>query len=143
MVFKGVLDEGIKASRGWVGERTKAESEKGCVPKAVRALQVGAEWEERQNQTLAAWGPVEAPGQRWGVGAVAFQQAAHSFLAGQKTWKSQEKSLCLSFSRGLGRRFLFGVAESEADQQGNRGMDFTRLLPVGCVSGTLSCCCCF
>lgn len=51
-----------------------------------------------------------------GVGGVAFQQAAHTFLAGQKTWKSQEKSLCLSFSRGRGRRFLFGFAESEADQ---------------------------
>lgn len=115
MVFKGVLDEGIKSSRGWVGEQTKAESEKVCVLRTAGALQVEAEWEERQNQTLAAWAPVEAPGQHGGVGGVAFQQAAHSFLAGQKTWKSQEKSLCLSFPHGLGS-FLFGVVESEADQ---------------------------
>lgn len=86
--------------------------------RAAGALQVGAEWEERQKQILAAWGPCGGSRavQGWGWRGFAFQQAAHTFLAGQKTWKSQEKSLCLSFSHGLGRRFLFGFVESEADQ---------------------------
>lgn len=57
LVSKGVLDEGIKASQGWVRACTKAESEKGCVSRAAGALQVGTEWEERQKQILAAWGP--------------------------------------------------------------------------------------
>ena len=57
LVSKGVLEEGIEASQGWVRAGTKAESEKGCVSRAAGALQVVAEWEERQKHILAAWGP--------------------------------------------------------------------------------------
>ena len=57
----------------------QAESEKGCVLRTAGALQVEAEWEERQNQTLAAWAPVEAPGQHGGVGGCCFSASCSQF----------------------------------------------------------------
>ena len=101
LFLKGVPDMGIETGgrRGVDGGRgagKKAEHEKGCMPRAAGALQARGEWEGKTEPEPGNLGPLG--GSRARAGGCCSGSCSH-FLTGQKTWKSQEKSLPFIFPR--------------------------------------------